>query len=282
MKRLSFGIQSFQPALLTTLGRIHGPDDARAAIRAARAAGFDDLNLDLIFAVPGRDPRAIGKPTSPRSCSGRPEHVSAYNLTYEPNTPFHTLRARGELRPLDDEDELWMYQHVRAALAAAGYAQYEISNFAAVGTRGPSQSELLARRRLSRTRGRRPFVRAHAGVGTALVERAHSRALHRCRRRGATRSRAPRSCRSTWPRRSSCSSGSASRHGVDPARVRRPLRAAARRGPSRGRRCFRADGFLEDRAGRLALSERGLLVADSIFARSSVASCRRALTPRRA
>jgi oxygen-independent coproporphyrinogen-3 oxidase len=132
VKRLSFGIQSFQRDLLTTLGRIHGPDDARAAIRAARAAGFDDLNLDLIFAVPGGT-RAAWESDVAEVVQWSPEHVSAYNLTYEPGTPFHALRARGALRPLDDEDELWMDQHVRAARADAGYAQYEISNFARPG-----------------------------------------------------------------------------------------------------------------------------------------------------
>jgi oxygen-independent coproporphyrinogen-3 oxidase len=132
VKRLSFGIQSFQPALLTTLGRVHDADDARAAIRAARAAGFDDVNLDLIFAVPGGT-RAAWEADVAEAVRWSPEHVSAYNLTYEAGTPFHTLRARGALQPLDDEDELWMYQHARATLAAAGYEQYEISNFAQPG-----------------------------------------------------------------------------------------------------------------------------------------------------
>jgi oxygen-independent coproporphyrinogen-3 oxidase len=129
VNRLSFGIQSFQPDLLRTLGRIHSADDARAAIAAARAAGFDNLSLDLIFAVPGQA-RAAWAADVAEVVRHAPEHVSAYNLIYEPSTPFHTLRARGEIAPLDDEDELWMYQHVRAALADAGYEHYEISNFA--------------------------------------------------------------------------------------------------------------------------------------------------------
>jgi oxygen-independent coproporphyrinogen-3 oxidase len=132
VNRLSFGIQSFQPDLLRTLGRIHSADDARAAIAAARAARFDNLSLDLIFAVPGQA-RAAWAADVAEVARHAPEHVSAYNLIYEPSTPFHTLRARGEIAPLDDEDELWMYQHVRAALADAGYEHYEISNFARPG-----------------------------------------------------------------------------------------------------------------------------------------------------
>jgi len=263
VKRLSFGIQSFQPALLTTLGRIHGPDDARAAIRAARAAGFDDVNLDLMFAVPG-ETRADWEADVAEVVHWAPEHVSAYNLTYEPNTPFHTLRARGALRPLDDEDELWMYQHVRASLAAAGYAQYEISNFARSGHQ--------ARHNQSYWRGI-----DYLGIGAGAHSYAHAPAWGR----RWSNERIPERYIAAVERGDAVASsetlsfdmaasefmflGLRESEGVDPhVFARRFGRTLEEVHPEVAG--YRSDGFLEERAGRLALSERGLLVADSIFA----------------
>ena len=262
VNRLSFGIQSFQPALLTTLGRIHTADDSRAAIDAARAAGFDNVNLDLIFAVPGQT-RAMCAADVAEAVRHAPEHVSAYNLTYEPSTPFHTRRARGELLPLGEDDELWMYQHVRAALADAGYAQYEISNFAHAGR--------AARHNQSYWRGI-PYL----GIGAG----AHSYADTPGWGRRWSNERLPE----RYIAAASASAvvsiddlsydtaagefvflGLRERAGIDPAAF------AARFGRTVETvfpivSTFCADGLLERRDARLALSERGLLVADSIFA----------------
>jgi oxygen-independent coproporphyrinogen-3 oxidase len=262
IRRVSFGIQSFRADLLATLGRIHGPDEARAAIRAARAAGFDELNLDLIFAVPG-ETRAAWAADVAEAVAWAPEHLSAYNLTYEAGTPFHAWRARGQLRPLDDEDELWMYQHARSALAAAGYAHYEISNFAHPGHE--------ARHNQSYWRGI-----AYLGLGAG----AHSYAPVPDWGRRWSNERIPERYMAGVERGDAAVSSEAlsfetaaaefmflglrERRGVDPAefadRFGRPLEAVHPEVAA-----FRADGFLEDRAGRLALSERGLLLADSIF-----------------
>jgi putative oxygen-independent coproporphyrinogen III oxidase len=263
VKRLSFGIQSFQQPLLTTLGRIHGPDEARAAIRAARAAGFDDLNLDLIFAVPG-ETRADWDADVAEALTWAPEHVSAYNLTYEPGTPFHTLRGRGALRPLDDEDELWMYQHVRATLADAGYEQYEISNFARSGHE--------ARHNQSYWRGV-----DYLGLGAGAHSYSHMPGWGRRwsneripeRYIAAVAAGDPTASTETLSLETAVAEfmflGLRERHGVDPsaflARFGRPL---AEVHPEVAR--FRSDGLLDERGGRIVLSERGLLVADSIFA----------------
>ncbi len=263
VRRLSFGIQSFQEPLLRTLGRIHGPDEARAAIRAARAAGFDDLNLDLIFAVPG-ETRRDWEADVAEAVGWAPEHVSAYNLTYEPGTPFHTLRSRGALRPLEDEDELWMYQHVRAALTAAGYAQYEISNFARPGHE--------ARHNQSYWRGT-----SYLGLGAG----AHSYASEPGWGRRWSNERIPDryvaavACDDPTATAEILSFDTAAAEfvflglresrGIDPAAFAdRFGRALEDVHPEVA--VHRADGFLAERDGRLALSERGLLLADSIFA----------------
>jgi oxygen-independent coproporphyrinogen-3 oxidase len=130
--RLSLGAQSFQPALLRTLGRDHTPDETRAAVAMVRAAGFVNLSLDLIFAVPGQS-LAAWEDDVAHALALAPEHVSAYALTWEDGTPFHAWRARGRLVAVDDDLESAMADLVAQRLADAGLQRYEISSWARPG-----------------------------------------------------------------------------------------------------------------------------------------------------
>jgi len=132
VSRLSLGAQSFQPALLRTLGRDHTPDATRAAVAVARAAGFTNLSLDLIFAVPGQS-LAAWEDDLTRALALHPEHVSAYALTWEEGTPFHAWRARGRLVAVDDDLESVMADVAAERLSAAGLQRYEISSWARPG-----------------------------------------------------------------------------------------------------------------------------------------------------
>jgi oxygen-independent coproporphyrinogen III oxidase len=263
VRRLSFGIQSFQAPLLVTLGRVHDAEDARAAIRAARAAGFTDLNLDLIFAVPG-ETRGAWAADVAEVIAWEPEHVSAYNLTYEAGTPFHTLRARGSLQPLDDEDELWMYQHARGALAAAGYEQYEISNFARPGHHARhNQSYWRGVDYLGLGAGAHSYAHLPEWGFRWSNERIPERYIAAVARGDAAVGTETLSFETAAAE--FVFLGLRESAGIDPAAF------AARFGRSLDEvhpevATFRDEGLLEERAGRLALSERGLLVADSIFA----------------
>ena len=129
INRISFGAQSFQVRHLATLGRIHSPQDTIEAVESARAAGFENLSCDLIFAIPGQTVEEWA--TDLRTLIAlQPDHVSAYNLTYEEGTPMTGLKKAGMLTPAAEETELEMFRLARRDLAQAGYAQYEISNFA--------------------------------------------------------------------------------------------------------------------------------------------------------
>lgn len=130
--RISIGVQSFDPATLATLGRIHGVEEVRRAFRDARSAGFESVGLDLIFAVPGQRP-ADWEADLERTVTFLPEHVSAYALAPEPGTPLHAAVARGELALPGDDDSARMYESARRILGQAGYRQYEISNFCRPG-----------------------------------------------------------------------------------------------------------------------------------------------------
>lgn len=132
VNRLSLGVQSFDDQLLSALGRIHTAQDARAAVAAARAAGFEDINLDLMFGLPGQT-LAAWEETLAEAIGLAPEHISAYSLIVEEGTPFGVLAARGELALPDEETEAAQYERAIARLTEAGYRHYEISNFARPG-----------------------------------------------------------------------------------------------------------------------------------------------------
>jgi oxygen-independent coproporphyrinogen III oxidase len=132
VNRISFGAQSFNPAILKFLGRIHSADETREAAREAHRAGFERLNLDLIFAVPGQTVADVRKDIKEVAALG-PDHISAYNLTFEEGTAFFTEMKRGRITPLPNDDQAMMFEVVREELPRRGYPMYEISNYAAKG-----------------------------------------------------------------------------------------------------------------------------------------------------
>ena len=128
VNRLSIGVQSFDAGCLQRLGRIHGPDEAIAAFHAARAARFERINLDLMFGLPGQD-LVQAQHDLEQAIELKPEHISYYQLTLEPGTPF--FHAPPTL-PL--EDSLWeIQQQGQTLLSDHGYKQYEVSAYAQPG-----------------------------------------------------------------------------------------------------------------------------------------------------
>ena len=129
VNRISFGIQSFDDGCLQRLGRIHDSAEADRAVKLAQDAGFDNLNLDLMYALPGQD-LAMAAADVARAVALAPAHISHYQLTLEPNTLF---AARPPER-MPDDDLAWdMQEHCQAMLADAGYTQYEVSAYARAG-----------------------------------------------------------------------------------------------------------------------------------------------------
>jgi oxygen-independent coproporphyrinogen-3 oxidase len=130
VNRISFGVQSFDDDKLRRLGRIHSAAEVDRAVKSAQDAGYANINLDLMYALPEQSlPGALDDVE--RALALRPTHVSHYQLTLEPNTLF-ALRPP----PLPDEDSAWdMQEACQARLAAAGYAHYEVSAYAQDGRR---------------------------------------------------------------------------------------------------------------------------------------------------
>ncbi len=132
VNRVSLGTQSFDDTTLRRLGRRQSAADNRVAVDAVRAAGFDDLSLDLIQGVAGQSvDDALADVAAAVALD--PTHVSTYQLTIAPATPFGARAARGEVLTAPEDDQVAIYEGTRAALAAAGIVPYEVSNAARPG-----------------------------------------------------------------------------------------------------------------------------------------------------
>ena len=136
--RISFGLQSADNRELETLGRIHSWEEFLESYRLARKAGFENINVDLMSALPGQTP-AGWRRTLEKVLALQPEHISAYSLIIEEETPFYQIygeadRCRREDAPQSllpsEEEEREMYEDTGRILAAHGYHRYEISNYA--------------------------------------------------------------------------------------------------------------------------------------------------------
>lgn len=269
--RLSVGVQSFQPALLEVLGRRHSVDDSLRALAAARAAGFENLSLDLIYAVPGQSLDDCAADMA-RAAEISPDHVSAYNLTYEKGTAMHRQREAGRLRVAPEELEVAMFHLVRDRLGARGYAPYEISNFARPGREARhNQAYWRGVPYLGLGAGAHSFVPRAGDAGSRGSYgsrwenlRDPNRYMEAARGGGATVAFREELSRGQ-AMGEACWLGLRETRGLDPASF------AARFGEGL-RDAFPhvdglvADGLAEWRDARLALTTQGFLVADGIFA----------------
>ncbi|MEJ5260419.1 MAG: radical SAM family heme chaperone HemW [Anaerohalosphaeraceae bacterium] len=132
VNRLSIGAQSFHPEELSFLGRLHQPQDISKTVKTARQCGFENIGLDLIFAVPGSSLKTWKQSVRKALALDIP-HLSAYSLTYEPETPLFRDMEDQKILPVDEETDRQMYEAAIDILESAGLEPYEISNFARPG-----------------------------------------------------------------------------------------------------------------------------------------------------
>lgn len=130
---LSLGVQSLDPDELRFLGRHHSPEVARRSVRLAREAGFSTVSFDLIYGLP-EQPLAAWQRNLEAAVALEPDHLSCYQLTLEPRTPFGNRHARGTLKALPEDQQGACFELAHTFLAAAGLPGYEVSNF----TRSPA------------------------------------------------------------------------------------------------------------------------------------------------
>ncbi len=247
--RISLGVQSWDDTLLRTLGRIHNAAQAEKTFAVLRAAGFDNINIDLMFAVPGQT-LAQWQTTLDRSIALGSEHISSYCLTYEEDTDyFRKLKLGAYVQ--DDDRDADLFETTIDTLTSAGFDQYEISNYARLGFEsahnfaywrgadylgfGPSAFSTVGRRRWQAIPDTAEYTRRMlAGESVAHFEEHLTPAT----REGEIAAFAVRT-----------------REGIAAPTLARWSDAVQE---------FRELGFLEDRGNRTVLTRRGKLMADSV------------------
>jgi oxygen-independent coproporphyrinogen-3 oxidase len=262
--RLSFGVQSFQPALLKTLGRLHTAEDGPQVLAWARAAGFTNLNMDLIFGVPGQN-LALLEADLAQTFASAPDHISLYNLTYEEGTPFFIKKQKGQLQPVDEDEEVAMFSLIRERCLTYGYRHYEISNFARPGFASRHNANYWkGGKYLGLGAGAHSFTEAPGWGRRWSNERRPQTYIQQAMENGQARS-----CEETLTR----SQARGEFLFLNLRQLDGVALAAfmARFGSSLFSefphvRDLLAEGLLHEKAENLALTSKGLLVADSIFA----------------
>ncbi len=139
VNRVSMGVQSFQDAVLRLVGRRHTARQAIDAVASLRHAGIDNISIDLIYGLPGQTLETWAESVR-QAVDLRPQHISAYGLTYEPGTRLWQQRECGEVVEASEDQYLDMYRILVGILQVAGYEHYEISNFALPGYRSRHNS----------------------------------------------------------------------------------------------------------------------------------------------
>lgn len=251
VNRVSMGVQSWDPGLLRLLGRVHDAAQVRTSFDVLRRTGFGNLNLDLIYGIPGQTP-AQWEDSIRHTVDLGPDHISAYCLTYEEDTEFFRKKATGEFRE-DTERDAVFFETAAGLLHAGGYDQYEISNYARPGKTcrhniaywegadylglGPSAWSTVGDRRWQNVPDTAAYVRAvQAGVRPLVSEEILPSATREAEK---------------------IAFGLRMNAGIDPARLAANHDLVA---------SLRKEGLLEDHGPRVRLTERGRLLADEIAA----------------
>ncbi len=251
VNRMSMGVQSWNPALLRLLGRVHDVEQVENSFAILRASGCDNINLDLIYGIPGQT-LVQWEDSLRRTIDLAPEHISAYCLTYEEDTEYFMRMTRGEFREDTDCDAEFFERGVEI-LSTAGYAQYEISNYAQAGREcrhnlaywegadylglGPSAWSTIGDRRWQNMPDTAAYVRALKGGARPIGnEEMLTDAIREAER---------------------IAFGLRTSSGIDRTMLAGHLDLVAR---------LREEGLLEDSGPRLCLTPRGRLLADEIAA----------------
>lgn len=261
VNRLSLGVQSFHGATLKRLGRLHGAAAARRALREARKAGFTNLSLDLIFGAPGQGmDEWLGD--IEEAIAFAPEHISFYGLTIHEDTPFAALERAGALGLPGEDAQAGQYTRARHRLIRAGYEHYEISNFALPGRRARhNENYWLGGEWLALGPS------AHASFGGLRWENPRDLAAWSAALEAGRLARsAPAALTREEIRIESLFLGLRRAEGLDLAALRRATGFDLARERASALERLAAAGWLHAPApGRLALTARGFLVADSIL-----------------
>lgn len=279
VNRLSLGMQAADGPTLALLGRHHSHDDTCRAVDRARRAGFEVVNVDLIYGIPGQT-RGLWQQSVEAALSLRPEHLSAYCLTLERRTPMGEWVRQGLLETPDDDFAAEQYEWLQGRLAEAGYIQYEISNWALGPLDADGQPRFACRHNLTYWQNR-PYLGLGAGAhGYAVgvrysVRRSVAGYMEMVRMPGERRAFPLSSAAVSWRRVRTDEAAAdslllglrltASGVDVEAFRQRHGDRAWDRHRPTLER--LAAEGLIEwaDAGRRVRLADRGRLLGNRVF-----------------
>lgn len=247
--RTSLGVQAWDQATLTTLGRDHAPEEAEEAWHLLRAAGFPVVNLDLMFSVPGQSLQTWQE-TLERTVALKPDHVSAYNLTYEEDTEFFEKCRTGQYAVEEDRDEACFAAAIKT-LGSAGLEHYEISNYSRPGFESRHNQSYWA-------------GEDYAGLGPGAVSTVHGQRFKNIEnttlwQQGALAGRLLRTEQETIsPDKWLCERlalGLRTRQGLPESWLAGASEAVAR---------LLEEGLIQQESGQIRLTHRGKFVADGV------------------
>ncbi len=258
--RLSLGLQSLHDLTLKRLGRAHTAAEALRGLEACLVAGFPSLSVDLIYGAPEQSEVELLIDVERVIELGIP-HVSAYALTLEPGTPFARAHAQGRLRLPGEDEGVRMWSLLRARLAAGGYVQYEISSFSRTGHRSLHNQRYWCRQDV-------------LGLGVSAASLLGELRFQNLKARSAWRAALEAGCRPVeeaevlsqgGARRETLYLGFRRLEGVSRADFRRRFGAAPEAFFEVELAELRSFGLVCEHAGRLRLTERGVLFAEEVF-----------------
>jgi len=258
--RVSLGVQSFQEGTLKALGRAHSMVQALEAITLLRDKAVANVSIDLIYGIPGQTVKAVENDLE-RAIAASPEHVSFYGLLYESDTELTRQVHAGRIHPVSEHAEAKMYETIRNEMTSSGYHHYEISNFAKQGREcrhnlvywhndqyigvGPSAASHVAGRRFCKTRNVQIYIDRLANGESPVCE-----------------------CEELGPRKKLAETlmlGLRLVDGIDLQEVEEKTGVAPLALFSTVFEEFSSQGLLDLSANRLRLTQRGMLVADSVM-----------------
>ena len=249
--RISLGVQSWDDTLLRTLGRVHDAAQAQRTYELLRAAGFENINIDLMFGVPGQTLEQW-RAMLARTIALSPEHVSTYCLTYEEDTAYFHKLQRGEYVQ-NVENDIAFFETTMDSLTTAGFAQYEISNYAQSGRESAHNQAYW-------------YGADYLGFGPSAFSTRHARRWQNIPDT-AEYTRRILACESVTTFHEELSPGVRRGEVIAFAfRTGRGVRATELAPFARELEEFRDLGFIEDSGDHVVLTRRGKLMADSVAA----------------
>jgi len=263
VNRISLGVQSFHDPRLAALGRIHSATEAREAFQAARAAGFDNIGIDLIHALPDQT-LVQWRREMAQAVQTAPEHISVYGLTLEEGTPFAEMFGDGDTLLPDEDMSATMFEEAEDFLTAAGYEHYEIANYALPGRRSGHNSGYWRRDGyLGLGTGAHSFLRNGYGVRFGNLADLDEYA------EAVVQGRLPHRDEQILTRRDAMSEfmflGLRMADGIEPARFRHEFRVGLVDTFGKEMAKLAALGLLETAGDRVRLTRRGMLLSNQVF-----------------